>query len=188
MILLRFYLLLGLIAHKLVWEILKRGPAPTAKREPVTMGRRLVKLAKVGVLGGIILQTLVPEIAPISDDPGALRLAGVLIYTVGLAVAIVARLQLGSNWIDIEDARVLRDQHVVATGLYRYIRHPIYTGDLLLLIGLELALNSWLVLGVIALAVVVALRARHEEELLRAQLPGYAQYCAETSRFVPFLF
>jgi protein-S-isoprenylcysteine O-methyltransferase Ste14 len=188
MILLRLYLLLGLVAHKAVWEVLKRRPEAVQERAAISPGRRLVKMAKVAFLGGIILQTLLPDILPISDDPWRLRASGAVIYSLGLALAIVARIQLGANWIDIEDARVLSGQRIVATGVYRYIRHPIYTGDLLLLVGLELALNSWLVLGVGLLALVVAGRARHEEALLRAQLPGYDAYCAATARFVPFVF
>jgi protein-S-isoprenylcysteine O-methyltransferase Ste14 len=188
MILLRLYLLLGLVAHKVVWEVLKRGPAPARESTPVTPRVRLVKLAKIAFLAGIIVQTLLPDIVPIANDPRMLRTVGVVIYTLGLSIAILARVQLGANWIDIEDARVLSGQQIVATGLYRYVRHPIYAGDLLLLVGLQLSLNSWLVLGVIVLAFVVTGRAKHEEELLSAQLPGYAQYCAATSRFVPFLF
>lgn len=188
MIVLRLYLLLGLVGHKLVWELLKREPSRAPASTAVSPARRAVKLAKVAFLAGIIVQTLLPDILPISAEPFWVRTIGVIVYTAGLATAIVARMQLGTNWIDIEDARVLSGQQVVATGLYRYVRHPIYTGDLLLLLGLQLSLNSWLVLGVLLLAGVVAWRARHEEALLRAQLPGYAQYCATTARFVPFVF
>lgn len=188
MILLRLYLLLGLVGHKLVWEVLKREPGRAQATGPVSPARRLVKLAKMAFLAGIIVQTFLPDVLPISHDPYWLRLFGVAIYTVGLGTAILARVQLGANWIDVEDARVLSGQQIVATGLYRYVRHPIYVGDLLLLVGLELCLNSWLVLGVMVLAGAVAWRARHEEELLRAQLPGYTQYCAATARFVPFVF
>jgi protein-S-isoprenylcysteine O-methyltransferase Ste14 len=76
---------------------------------------------------------------------------------------------------------------VVSKGLYRFIRHPIYVGDLLLLIGLELSLNSWLVLGVILLLPVVIRQAVSEEKMLMRSLPGYETYCARTKRFIPFL-
>jgi len=67
------------------------------------------------------------------------------------------------------------------------IRHPIYVGDLLLLIGLELALNSWLVLPAIILVPIVLAKAVQEERLLTQTLPGYEEYCRRTKRFVPFL-
>ena len=60
-----------------------------------------------------------------------------------------------SNWSDIETAEVLCEHAVVSHGVYRYVRHPIYIGDIALLVGLELALNSWLVLGALAIAPIV---------------------------------
>jgi len=189
MILFRAYLLAGLVAHKVVWEILKRrqGGSAGVQPKPSSWSPLLVKTAKTGVLLGILLQTVTPEIFPITSDPTGLRVVGVSVYTLGLFVAIAGRLQLGRNWADIESPVVLEHQRVVATGLYRYIRHPIYVGDILLLVGLELCLNSWLVLGVIPLVPIVVWRAVREEALLANALAGYEAYRAHTRRFVPFV-
>jgi protein-S-isoprenylcysteine O-methyltransferase Ste14 len=116
-----------------------------------------------------------------------LRLSGTIIYTAGLWIAIRGRTQLGDNWSNIETAQVLREQAVVAEGPYRFIRHPIYVGDLMLLLGLELALNSMLVFAGLALVPVVLWQAVQEEKKLIRALPGYEAYCAETKRFIPFL-
>jgi protein-S-isoprenylcysteine O-methyltransferase Ste14 len=102
-------------------------------------------------------------------------------------MAILARLQLGRNWSDIESAGVLSGQVVVGEGLYRFVRHPIYTGDLLLLIGMQLALNSWCVLLAVLLVPVVFRKAVQEERMLMRRLPGYEAYCRRTKRFVPFV-
>jgi protein-S-isoprenylcysteine O-methyltransferase Ste14 len=189
LLILRAYLLAGLVAHKVVWEALKRTPGPTAGTapRPRSAGLLLVKAAKIAVLAGILIQTVIPDVVPLSEDPWALRLAGAALFTIGLAVAIASRLQLGRNWSDIETARVLRDQAVVSHGVYRYIRHPIYAADVLLLVGLELALNSWLVVGAAALAPVVFWKAIREERMLAESLPGYAAYCVRTKRFIPFV-
>ncbi|MCW5976883.1 MAG: isoprenylcysteine carboxylmethyltransferase family protein [Bryobacteraceae bacterium] len=186
MIWLRAYLFAGLVAHKVVWELLKRQGAPPAKRQLSTR-ERLGKLAKQAILIGILVQTLFLDVFPIAEDAWGLRVAGTAIYTLGLLMAISARLQLGSNWSDIEAAQVKQEQAVVANGIYRWVRHPIYAGDLLLLFGLELALNSWLVLGVFVLAPVVLMQAVREEKMLVRNLPGYAEYCSKTWRFVPFV-
>jgi protein-S-isoprenylcysteine O-methyltransferase Ste14 len=195
MLFLRIYLLAGLFVHKAVWEILKRRPGSVSvgKSEQSKSGEKpplplqLVKAVKVVILLGIAVQTLLPDILPISQVPFVLRVAGTLIYTAGLLIAIRGRAELGTNWSDIETARILRDQTVVSSGLYRLIRHPIYVGDLLLLLGLELALNSWLVLGVLLLAPVVLMQAIREEKKLARALPGYEEYCASTKRFIPFI-
>ena len=149
---------------------------------------RLAKLAKILVLGAILVQTVTPWTwFPILAAPQTLLIVGVAIYSIGLAVAIAGRVQLGSNWADIEAAQVLTHQTVIQHGLYRFVRHPIYVGDLLLLTGLELALNSWLVLGVIVLTPIVLSRAVREEELLKQSLTGYREYCRTSKRFIPFV-
>jgi protein-S-isoprenylcysteine O-methyltransferase Ste14 len=187
----RIYLLGGLLLHKAVWEMMKvrgLGPAEKPDSEKIRpLKARVLSAVKVGILIAILVQTLAPDFLPLSQDPGVVRTIGLLFYTLGLAAAVTARVQLGRNWSDIEKAHLQEDHALVARGLYRYVRHPIYGGDLMMLFGLELALNSWCVLGVIALIVYVRRQAiREERQLLRA-LPGYDQYCRRTTRFLPFL-
>jgi protein-S-isoprenylcysteine O-methyltransferase Ste14 len=184
---LRLLLLLGLVVHKGVWEVLKRARGERMSRARVEPFVRVVKSAKMAVLAFLIIQTLCLEVLPIAREPGSLRPIGAALFVAGLAIAVIARIQLGQNWMDLEDARVLPEQSLVQHGLYRYVRHPIYTGDLLLLAGLQLALNSWLVLAVVLAAVVVVRQSRVEEALLARQVPGYPVYCARTKRFIPFV-
>jgi protein-S-isoprenylcysteine O-methyltransferase Ste14 len=186
MIFLRIYLLLGLVVHKAVWELLRKKSDEKPK-EPRSLKLTAVKAVKIAVLLGVVIQTMLPDILPISDEPFLIRAFGTSIYTLGLLTALAARFQLGDNWANIETGQVLDRQQVVARGVYSLIRHPIYTGDLLLLLGLELALNSWLVLGILVLAPVVMMQAIKEEKMLVESLPGYDVYCAGTKRFIPFV-
>jgi protein-S-isoprenylcysteine O-methyltransferase Ste14 len=182
-------LLLGLLVHKLVWELLKRsGPAAAVARPPKSRLLSPVKALKVAALGGLVLQTLYLDLFPISKRPDALRRLGLIFYLTGLTTAILGRWQLGKSWVDLEDARVLPGQSLMRHGIYHIIRHPIYAGDLLLVIGLQLALNSWLVLGTCALFLVVTKRAAAEEALLTAAFPDYEAYRHTSKRFIPFLF
>jgi protein-S-isoprenylcysteine O-methyltransferase Ste14 len=197
MTLLCAYLLTALLAHKVLWEVLKRRGRPAAKSvHGVSLW--FVKTVKVAILLGILIQTSLPllasarhdlpaEVFPISTDPFRLRVAGVILYTVGLLTAILGRIQLGESWSDIESPRAADERPVVSHGLYSYIRHPIYCGDMLLLLGLELSLNSWLVLGAVLLIPVVFFRAVKEEKLLAKELSGYDSYVQRTKRFIPFV-
>ena len=189
MIFLRIYLLAGLITHKVLWEALKRRRADdgTAPRERQSIRIKLVKGVKIAILLGVTAQTMTPDLLPLTSSSVALRVVGALIYTAGLVIAMFGRVQLGSNWSDIEAARATGAQAVVSRGLYRYIRHPIYVGDLLLLAGLELSLNSWLALAVGLMATLILWQAVREERMLAASLPGYKAYCAQTKRFIPFV-
>jgi protein-S-isoprenylcysteine O-methyltransferase Ste14 len=189
LVILKIYLLAGLIFHKALWEILKRrqGGAETASETTTTPGNRLVKLVKLMILAAIIAQTVLPDFLPISDEPLMLRLTGLCIFTLGLLTAISARVQLGNNWSDIEDGKIANEHAVVSQGIYGYIRHPIYTGDILLLLGLQLCLNSWLVLGLVLLVPVVVVQTIKEEQKLVGALPEYADYIRRTKRFIPFV-
>lgn len=186
---LRIYLLAGLIIHKLLWEVLKRNQVrPKARpREARTVFELTIKGAKICVLLGIAVQAMLPDLLPIAQAATTVRIAGVTIFTTGLLMAIASRIHLGKNWSDIETAKVMTEQAVVARGLYRFIRHPIYVGDLLLLIGIELSLNSWLVILAVLIAPIVLWQAISEERMLLVSLPGYGAYCMRTKRFIPFV-
>lgn len=179
--LLRAYLLAGLAAHKLVWEYLKRAQAVAAPNA----GPVLIRAAKMFVLGGLVAQAFLPHLLPITAEPLPLQIAGIILFTMGLALAVSARITLGANWTDIEQGAVGGRHEVVARGVYRFIRHPIYTGDSLLILGFELALNSWLCLIVVPLCVYIREKAKQEESRLAAALPGYKTYCETTGRFLP---
>jgi protein-S-isoprenylcysteine O-methyltransferase Ste14 len=184
---LRIYLFAGLIVHKAYWEFMKRG-AGSAARPDTPLSVSLVKAIKIAILLGICLQALIPfDILPISETPAALRMTGAVLFTLGLATAIAGRAQLGKSWADIETPSSVAKPALVNHGLYRYIRHPIYTGDILLLVGLELSLNSWFVLLILLMIPVILKQAIREERLLIVNLAGYDDYCRRTKRFLPFV-
>jgi protein-S-isoprenylcysteine O-methyltransferase Ste14 len=183
----RSYLLLGLVLHKAVWEVMKRWEKRPQEKTSPSWRARLATGAKLLLLAAIVVQILAPPFLPIFPVPTAARAAGLLLYTLGWLMAVTARIQLGRNWSDIEKSYVQQDHALVARGLYRWVRHPIYAGDLVLLLGLELALNSWAVVGVAAVALYVRRQAIREERALRERIPGYDEYCRSTARFVPFL-
>lgn len=82
------------------------------------------------------------------------------------------------------------DGALVTGGPYRWIRHPMYSALLLVCASVTLAAPGfhpgWTAL--LALAVVLAIKARIEEDLLRARFSGYAEYAQRTRRFLPGLY
>ncbi len=189
MILLRAILFFGLVIHKLVWELLKRRDGGHGKQKQTIVSQIVVftKFFKILVLVFLLFQTLFLDVFPISDQSLFIRIVGIAIYSTGLTIAILSRIQLGKNWANLEDYQVLPGQAVVSKGIYRDVRHPIYTGDILLLIGLELALNSWLVVAVIFLLPVIIRQTLAEEVLLSQKLSGYSRYRKRTKMFIPFI-
>lgn len=188
-IFLRVYLLAGLAAHKVLWELLKRnrGQSAAPQLQSQTLFLQIVKAGKIAVTLGLFVQLFLPEILPITDNTLVLRIAGVILFTLGLLIAILARLELGNNWSDIEAGLVKQDHMLVNRGVYRYIRHPIYTGDLVMLLGFELCLNSWLVVAILVIAILTIYKAIGEEKVLAGTVTGYEAYRAQTKRFIPFV-
>ena len=73
-----------------------------------------------------------------------------------------------------------------SSGLYRYVRHPIYSGVMAFAIGSAILSESLVVVAVaVALLVWLAIKATWEERRLRVRYPGYSSYATQTPRFIP---
>lgn len=152
---------------------LRRGPAAS------TDGR---SVAWVVALAATVAPFAVPLLA--SGHIGASRsVLAALVLASGLAGMIWSLHALGSNFSLIPQARA-----VAADGPYRWVRHPVYTAEIIAVTGICLAaggLAPWMVL--VALVALQTLRARREEALLLRVLPGYAEYSSRTPMLVPWL-
>jgi len=81
-------------------------------------------------------------------------------------------------------------QKVVSTGLYGLVRHPMYSGALLMCLGIALALGSaWALVVVVAVFPILIWRIVDEERFLAVNLEGYTEYCAKVkNRLIPGLY
>jgi len=118
--------------------------------------------------------------------PAALKLAYSIATVAAMAVMVIGVTELGRGLT----ATPLPNAHAQLRtgGLYRYARHPIYSGLLLTMASITVASGSvsrLLTLGVLVLLLTV--KARWEETRLMRRFEGYADYAARTPRFVPRL-
>jgi protein-S-isoprenylcysteine O-methyltransferase Ste14 len=113
---------------------------------------------------------------------------GLAILAVGVALRFYAVIVLGRFFTLVVMTR--RDQHVVDTGPYRWIRHPSYTGFLLALAAVMLSYANWLALiGVLPALAGFLYRIRVEERVLSDELgEPYRSYMRRTKRLVPFVY
>jgi protein-S-isoprenylcysteine O-methyltransferase Ste14 len=112
---------------------------------------------------------------------------GIAVCALGVAIAIWARSILGRNWSG--NPTIKEDHELVERGPYRWVRHPIYTGILLALIGTGIARAQVrdVVLFVFSF-VALWLKLRVEERLMLRQFPeAYPEYMRRTKALVPFL-
>jgi protein-S-isoprenylcysteine O-methyltransferase len=88
------------------------------------------------------------------------------------------------------DVAIQQGHSLVELGLYRFVRHPSYSGLLLAFLGLGLFFANWLSLVVLMVPITLAVInriAKEERALLLALGPSYAGYCARTKRLFPGL-
>lgn len=116
----------------------------------------------------------------------SLVMAGIACLAVGLWLFYRSHADLGSNWsITLE----VREEHrLITDGVYRSVRHPMYTALLLYSIGQALVIPNW-VAGpsyLIAFGILFAFRVRAEERMMLDQFGDrYAKYVARTKRLIP---
>ena len=122
-----------------------------------------------------------------SPVPTMVTVVGDILVAVGLGVAMLVVAQNGYAAANIT---VESGQTLVSTGLYGLVRHPMYSGSVIMMVGVPLALDSyWGLVFVIPALVALALRIRDEEELLQQQLSGYSEYEQQVHhRLVPFVW
>jgi protein-S-isoprenylcysteine O-methyltransferase Ste14 len=144
---------------------------PTAEKEPVQ--KIIMFIVSLGFIGLIALPALDHRFAW-SDMPPHVALAGDVLVVLGWLVIFFVFKQ---NTFTSAIIELAPDQTVISTGPYALVRHPMYAGGLVMLLGIPIALGSWWGLLVIA-AMTPALiwRLFDEEKFLARNLPGYGEY------------
>lgn len=112
--------------------------------------------------------------------------AGVAFAAAGIALAIWARVHLGRNWaMPMVDRQ---DTELVTSGPYARVRHPIYAGVLLALLGSALVAGPWWLFVFLAGAGYFIYSARHEDEAMAERFPtAFSDYRRRTKMLVPFV-
>lgn len=121
------------------------------------------------------------------DAGGLLRLVGLALCAAGIGLAILARAYLDrSRQMSGSDAVI---PALVTTGPYAEIRHPLYSGLLLAMLGSAIAQSLLWLLPLIVYGPLFILSARREEELLLREFSErYAAYRSRTKMLLPFVF
>ena len=119
-----------------------------------------------------------------SQVPTAVVLAGDVLVAVGLGIAMLVVIQ---NSYAAATVTVEAQQTVVSTGLYGLVRHPMYVGTLIMMIGTPLALDSyWGLVTIFPGLAALGYRISDEEKMLKDELVGYREYTQKVHyRLVP---
>jgi protein-S-isoprenylcysteine O-methyltransferase Ste14 len=150
-------------------------------------------VVRIFILIAVVLLLRAPYFARPSGDAAngspnrtLLAYAGVLFCAAGITFAIWARSHLGRNWSPTPSLKA--EHELITSGPYRLVRHPIYTGILLALLGNTLVFGARWLIFVLVFVAIVARRVTHEERLMMQQFPEqYPEYRKRTKAIIPFV-
>ena len=167
----------------IVFWIYWLASASTSKESVRTSWRP--RLAGVGAIGVFLIAGVLRSGGWVVHS-WILAAIGTLLFVCGIGLAVWARLHLGRNWGMPMTQRA--EPELVTSGPYRFVRHPIYSGLLLAMLGTALVNN---LIGLIVVAVLIAYFyycGTVEERNLTTTFPTtYPEYKARTKMLIPFL-
>jgi protein-S-isoprenylcysteine O-methyltransferase Ste14 len=154
---------------KLLARRMRGGPVA----EKATAQKIIMSITSVGFIGLLAVPALDHRFSW-SKMPAAMALAGDALMVIGWIIVffVFRENSFSSATIEIAD-----EQRVISTGPYARVRHPMYAGGIIMLLGMPIALGSWW--GVLVLAAMLPAliwRIFDEEGFLGENLPGYAEY------------
>ncbi len=171
------------------------------RTNPVVLQRRMrggptaeTRLVQKAVMAGLWLSLAAMLVTSALDHrfhwsrvPTEICLAGDVLVVTGLGVGVLV---VSQNSYAAATVRVESGQELASTGLYGLVRHPMYAGSVIMMLGMPLALGSYWGLALVGPGVIVlGLRIRDEEKLLREQLAGYRDYAEKVRyRLVPYVW
>lgn len=111
---------------------------------------------------------------------------GPVVCVAGLGVALWSRWTLAGNWSS--DVRFKQDHQLIRKGPYRFVRHPIYTGILMMCVAPAVQfgfLHCWL--GFLMIGIGLWIKLKQEERVMSQHFPEYSEYRKQVKALVPFI-
>jgi protein-S-isoprenylcysteine O-methyltransferase Ste14 len=173
---------MALYDEKLLERRLRAGP----RAEAETSQKIIMALVMLGFTTFLVFPVLDHRFGW-SPVPAYVSLIGDGLIALGyLFIFFVLR----ENSYAASTIQIAEDQRVISTGPYAVVRHPMYAGALLLVIGMPFALDSWYgLLGILVIVPALIWRLLDEERFLTKNLKGYAEYTGNVRwRLIPGLF
>jgi protein-S-isoprenylcysteine O-methyltransferase Ste14 len=177
---------------------LRKGEAVTLLPEQGSKRRNLAVQITVAVVSLAICTALIYLLwipIPLNVSPRGellLRIFGLVLFLSGAIVVVSARRVLGRMWglSTSREVKLLPDHQLVKSGPYKLIRHPMYSGWCLALVGAILIYRTWILVLLLAFSLLVFVRrARLEEKVLADRFGAEWQaYAASTKSLIPFIY
>jgi protein-S-isoprenylcysteine O-methyltransferase len=175
-----------LLASELVLALAKRSKSRATGKDRFTLPL-LWTVIGVSIFAGFFLRAAFPQGR--LPQPHAVYISGLILFVLGLIVRWIAIIHLGRFFT--VNVAIAHDHELITTGPYRYVRHPSYTGTLLIFLGFGLCMLNIFSVAAVFLPISAAFlwRMHVEEEALRAAFgERYLIYADRTWRLIPLIY
>jgi protein-S-isoprenylcysteine O-methyltransferase Ste14 len=167
-------------------KLLERRMSGGPTAETRTSQQIIMSIASLGWVAMLVVPGLDRRFGW-SSVPAYVSIAADVLVAVGMVIVLRVFME---NTFTSSTIEVAEDHEVVSTGPYAIVRHPMYSGFLLNVVAMPIALGSWWgLLPLVALSPVMVWRILDEERLLSKDLPGYAEYTRRVRyRLLPYVW
>ena len=175
-----------LLASEIALAVAKRSKSRATGKDRFTLPL-LWTVIGVSIFVGLFLRGAFPQAT--LPHPQTFYVIGLSLFLLGLIIRWIAIIHLGRFFT--VNVAIADDHQLITTGPYRYVRHPSYTGTLLIFLGFGLCMLNIFSLAAVFLPITAAFLWRmHVEELALKQAFGdrYIFYAASTRRLIPHLY
>lgn len=176
----------ALLVSEVALVLVKRSKSRATGKDRFTLPL-LWTVIGVSIFAGIFLRAAFPQGR--LPHPQVFYVLGLILFVLGLIIRWVAIIHLGRFFT--VNVAIAQDHELITTGPYRYVRHPSYTGTLLVFLGFGLCMLHILSVAAVFLPITLAFLWRiHVEETALQEAFGerYRNYAASTARILPGLY
>ena len=183
-----FYIAVGLISYIMYNNSNSNYNSSTEKIRSLKSFMYFYRILQLSTLLACIfsLWSDAPTLLKLFNNNNFLIYLGISISGLSISLFAIARFSLGNNYSPCYDSYLPKD--INTKGIYSIVRHPIYSSNILLVIGIFLSSGSGIILlnGII-LTIYYYISAAREENAITRQFPNYRSYQIKTGMFFPHL-
>lgn len=183
---LRLLTILIFILVRVYWYVAKQK-AIKIKKET---NNKLMNFEKIGmILGAIFILLNLIGFTVLTFNNAVFQLSGLILVILGCGEAVVGRHALGINWTESYEYQIKKNHQMITSGIYKYVRHPIYGGLMIAVTGAFIVAQTYLFILMFLLQfMIMAFLAKREESLLKDYFGNkYNLYIQTTKMFIPFI-
>ena len=186
-----FILRLVTLALLIIWRVywfLHTKEAAIKKPKTNNKPRTLEQFYNILAAAYVIINLLGFIILPFKNLP--IQILGFILAILGFIEGVSARKTLDTNWTESYEYQIKKKHELITKGIYKYVRHPIYGGILVMVNGALIVSGSFTVIIYFAIMfLIIKSYARREEKLLTKHFGNkYFKYMKTTKKFIPFIY